>query len=98
MLNLFRIASLLEGCSYLVILCVTLGFISRDYVFVMGMTHGVLFFLYLLFSLLVSHKYAWPVVVWLLILLAAVIPFAFLPVDMFLKKERDKKQRAQSIT
>lgn len=87
MLKFFRIASLLEGVSYLVILCVTLGFIDRAYVFNIGMTHGALFVLYFVLSLLASHKQGWSVVVWLLVLLAAFIPFAFIPVEMFLQKE-----------
>ena len=87
MLKLFRVASLLEGCSYLAILCVTLGFISRDFVSVIGMTHGVLFCLYFLLSLLASHKQAWSVTVWIMVLVAAFIPFAFVPVEMFLQKE-----------
>ena len=87
MLKFFRIASVLEGVSYLVILCVTLGFIDLAYVFNIGMTHGALFVLYFVLSLLASHKQGWSVVVWLLVLLAAFIPFAFIPVEMFLQKE-----------
>lgn len=87
MLKLFRIASLLEGFSYLIILCVSLNIISREFVFVIGMTHGALFLGYFLLSLLASHKQGWSVVVWLLVLLAAVVPFAFIPVEIFVKKE-----------
>ena len=65
MLKFFRIASVLEGVSYLVILCVTLGFIDRAYVFNIGMTHGALFVLYFVLSLLASHKQGWSVVVWM---------------------------------
>jgi integral membrane protein len=90
MLKIFRVASLLEGCSYLVILCVTLGLISRDLVFAIGMVHGVLFLLYFVLSLLASHKQAWSIVVWLLVLLASIIPFAFVAVEVFVKKELRK--------
>lgn len=86
MLNVFRAISLLEGLSYLLILSVTLGVISRDFVFFLGMGHGVLFTLYLLFSLIVSGKKEWSVGVWLLLFLASLVPFAFIPVEMFLKK------------
>lgn len=92
MLKFFRIASVLEGVSYLVILCVTLGLIDRAYVFNIGMTHGVLFVVYCVLSLLVSHKQGWSVLVWLLVLLAAFIPFAFIPVEMFLQKERRRSK------
>ena len=87
MLKLFRVASLIEGFSYLVILCVSLNIISREFVFPIGMTHGVLFLGYFILSLLASHKQGWSVVVWLLVLLAAIVPFAFIPVEIFVKKE-----------
>ncbi|NKI36477.1 DUF3817 domain-containing protein [Wenzhouxiangella sp. XN79A] len=88
MLKLFRIASLAEGVSLLVILSVTVGFISRDYVFVLGMTHGVLFMVYFVLTLLVSHRQGWSVLTWLATVAAGMIPFAFIGMDMFLKKEQ----------
>ena len=93
MLNFFRITSLLEGVSYLVILSVTLNIISREFVFFLGMAHGVLFMLYFICSLITSHKQNWSVVTWLLVLLAAIVPFAFIAVEFFLKKQqRQQKQ------
>ena len=91
MLKFFRIASLLEGMSYLLILCVTLGFISRELVYSIGMTHGALFVVYLLLSLLAAHKQGWSALIWLLVILAAFIPFAFVPVEMFLQKKLRRK-------
>lgn len=85
----FRIASLLEGLSYLVILAVTLGVISREFVFPLGMLHGMLFVAYLVLSLQASHKRGWSILTWLLLLLAAVIPFAFIAVEYFLRKEME---------
>ena len=83
----FRVASLLEGASYLAILSVTAGLISRDYVSVIGAAHGVLFILYLLLSLQASHKQGWSVITWLLIAFASVVPFAFIAVEVYLRKE-----------
>lgn len=94
MINIFRISSVLEGISYLIILCVSFGFISRDYVFILGMTHGALFLAYFILSLIVSHKRSWSVVVWLLVFLAAIMPFAFLLVEAFLRKEIYKKSES----
>jgi integral membrane protein len=94
-LKYFRVISLLEGISYLVILSVTFEIISRDYVFTLGMTHGVLFIAYLIFSLQASHKQGWSIIIWLLIFLASIIPFAFIGVDIFLQKEM-KKQMAMA--
>lgn len=90
-MNFFRTISLLEGISYLLILSVSLGFISRDYVFPLGAGHGALFILYILVSMQVSHKQGWPLLTWLLMLVASVVPFAFIPVEMFLKKKMDEQ-------
>lgn len=86
MFQAFRIISPLEGVSYLVILSVTFGLISRDYVFPLGMLHGILFLLYLVLSLLVSDKKGWSILTWVLLFLAALVPFAFIPVELFLRK------------
>jgi len=88
MINLFRITSLAEGISLLVILSVSLGLISREFVYVLGMTHGVLFMIYCALSLVVSHKLGWSVITWLLSLAAGIVPFAFILMERFLEKER----------
>lgn len=92
MLKLFRTISVLEGCSYLAILSVTAGFISRDYVFPLGVIHGVLFISYLIFSLQVSYKRAWSILIWLLVFTASIIPFAFLVVEYFLRRSLSVEQ------
>ena len=86
MMKVFRTTSVLEGLSYLVILSVTLGFIGREWVSILGMTHGILFMLYLVLSLTVSNKKEWPVWGWLILLLASVVPFAFILVEVYLRK------------
>ncbi len=88
MLNMFRAASVAEGVSFLVILSVTLGVIGREHVFMLGMTHGVLFLVYMVLSLWVSNSRNWSVIVWLLIFLAALVPFAFIAVELFLRREQ----------
>ncbi len=92
-MRFFRVVSVLEGISYLVILSVTAGFISREYVFPLGATHGALFLLYMFASLQTSHRQGWSIVVWLLIFLAAVVPFAFIPVELFLRKQQEKGEQ-----
>ncbi|GLQ30188.1 DUF3817 domain-containing protein [Litoribrevibacter albus] len=89
MINAFRAVSFLEGLSYLLILSVSLGFISREFVFYLGMTHGVLFLLYLVFSLTVAQEQQWSVVIWLAMFLASIVPFAFVLAELFLKKAQD---------
>ncbi|MDJ0832743.1 MAG: DUF3817 domain-containing protein [Gammaproteobacteria bacterium] len=86
MLRFFRALSIVEGLSFLVILSVTLGAISREYVFPIGMAHGVLFLLYLVSSLLVCNQQNWSLKIWLPLFLASIVPFAFVPVEFFLRK------------
>ena len=92
MLKAFRAVSMLEGISYLVILSVTLGFISRDFVSVLGMAHGVLFMLYLSMSLSVSNSKGWSVLKWLALFGASLVPFAFIPVEIILKKVQAEEE------
>ncbi|MFD2231290.1 DUF3817 domain-containing protein [Alkalimarinus sediminis] len=86
MLKAFRMTSIMEGLSYLTILSVTVGLISREYVFQIGMTHGVLLILYILFSLMVANKANWSLKIWLPIFLASLIPFAFILVELYMQK------------
>lgn len=94
MFKFFRVISLLEGASYLAILSVTLGFISRDFVSVLGMTHGVLFMLYLFAAFTVSHKKQWSLITFLLVFIASIVPFAFIGVELFLNRQ----QASQKLT
>tara|TARA_B110000467_G_C18075115_1_gene343522 strand:+ start:350 stop:661 length:312 start_codon:yes stop_codon:yes gene_type:complete len=89
-LNIFRLASLFEGISYLLILSITLGIISRDYVFYLGSLHGVLFIVYIILSLHASHKRNWSVIVWLLVFLASIIPFAFIGVEFYIRQQQSE--------
>ena len=98
MVKVFRTVSLLEGFSYLVILSVTLGFISREWVFSLGMAHGVLFVVYLALSLTVTDKKGWPVWAWILLMLASVVPFAFVIVEVLLRKfEQENTQVLEPV-
>ncbi len=91
---------MMEGLSYLVILSVSLGIISREFVFYIGMTLGVLFLLYFILSTIASRKQGWSVVVWILILVAAIVPFAFIAVEAFIRKDlkNDGKVHKKCIT
>jgi len=85
-LNVFRAISILEGLSYLAILCVAYGVLSRDLGFPIGMTHGVLFMLYMVVSLAVAHKQGWSLKIWLPVFLASIVPLAFIGLEMYLQK------------
>jgi integral membrane protein len=86
MIKAFRLISLLEGLSYIAILSVTLGFISRDHVSTLGMTHGILFMIYLMLAMSVSSDKKWPSWKLGLVILASLVPFAFIPAEVFLRK------------
>lgn len=96
MLKSFRIVSMLEGFSYLAILSVTLGFISRDFVSQLGMLHGVLFMLYLFMSLSVSNKQQWSLVTFLSLFIASIVPFGFIAIDLFLSKQQASQKLTQA--
>jgi len=86
-LNAFRLASLLEGISYLLILSVTLGITSRDYVSYLGSLHGVLFIGYIVLLLHISPKRNWSVISQLLVFLASIVPFAFIAVEFYMRQQ-----------
>lgn len=86
MLTFFRSISILEGLSYLAVLSVTLGFVGREHVATLGMVHGLLFMLYLAVSLAVSGKEQWSLKVWLPVFAASLVPLAFIPVELYLRK------------
>ena len=86
MLQCFRAISIFEGLSYIAILSISFGFLSRDYVSILGMVHGVLFMFYLLLSLIVSNKQKWPPLILLSLFIASIVPFAFIGVEIFLSR------------
>jgi len=87
----FRFISFIEGVSLLVLLFAAMPlkykFGINEAVWYAGITHGMLFLTYLVMSLVTSHQQQWPVIKWLLIFLAGVLPFGFVVVDKKLKKE-----------
>lgn len=90
MLKPFRILSLVEGLSLITLLFIAMPAKYQpgyNFVFPVGMTHGVLWMTYVGLSLGVSHSQKWSVIKWLLVLMASVIPFGFLFVDAQLRRE-----------
>ena len=79
MIPLFKIVSLLEGLSYVLLLLFAVPFkylLGNDfYVQILGMPHGVLFLLYLCFSFLLKKQMKWGGGVFLVVLLASIVPF-----------------------
>jgi len=89
MLSFFRILSLVEGLSLIFLLFVAMPakyhFGAFDIIFQAGMTHGILWLTYFVFSLAVSHQQKWSVMFWLVVLLASIIPTACFFLDRKLK-------------
>jgi len=100
MLKTFRLLSLIEGCSLLLLLFVAMPakyyFGIPEAVKIVGMIHGILFLSYLVMSLLVSHQEEWPVLFWLLVLFVSVIPFACFILDRKLVSKPDNEAVAET--
>lgn len=79
MISSFRIISYLEGISYLLILFVTMPlkymFDSPEPNKFIGMAHGFLFLIYIVFAILVKYEKQWDSKTLAIVLLCSVIPF-----------------------
>jgi len=76
---IFRITAFLEGISYLLLLGVgvPLKYVGNDVSWVkgLGMPHGILFVVYLVFALVIKDEQKWTTKEFLLVGLASVVPF-----------------------
>ncbi|RDH81433.1 MAG: hypothetical protein DIZ80_15205 [endosymbiont of Galathealinum brachiosum] len=92
MLNTFRTLSIIEGLSLIALFMIAMPakyyFAAFDIVWIVGMTHGLLWLAYVVLSLAVSHKQGWSVMFWMLVIVASVIPFACFILERELKKEK----------
>lgn len=90
MLKFFRVLSLVEGLSLVTLLLIAMPAkyqFGYDFIWPVGMAHGVLWLAFVLASLVVSHLQRWSVPVWLLALACSVVPFGFVLLDRRLKPE-----------
>ena len=82
MLKIFRIISLIEGLSLIILLFVAMPMRyymgNMEIVPICGMSHGLLWTLYMLASLAVSHQKEWSVTYWLFTVLLSIVPGGFL--------------------
>ena len=89
-MKLFRLISLIEGASLLILLLVAVPL--RVYaglhepVWYVGWTHGLLFLTYGAFALVISHRREWSILRWLVTFLLGAVPFGFLVVDGQLRR------------
>lgn len=81
----FRIVSLLEGLSYLLLLFIAtpIKYYAGDdtYVKMLGMPHGLLFIGYIALSILLRGEMKWESKAFLTVMAASIIPFGTFYVD-----------------
>ncbi|MCF6230461.1 MAG: DUF3817 domain-containing protein [Gammaproteobacteria bacterium] len=89
-MKLFRAVSLIEGCSFLLLLFIAMPmkyyFGMPEAVSLAGMVHGILFVVYTMLSLSLAQKYGWSTGEWSVVLIAGMLPFGFLMIDGRLKR------------
>ena len=91
MVNIYRVTAFLEGVSYILLLfvAVPIKYLLNEalYVKVLGMPHGILFILYILFSIIAKIKYNWSFRKFLVISISSLVPFGTFYIDKkYLKK------------
>lgn len=91
MLVIFRLITLLEGISFLILILigVPLKYFQNNDAIVkaIGMPHGLLFILYVFVSYVIKQKLNWSIKTYAIIISAAVIPFGTFYTDLkYLRK------------
>lgn len=85
MKNIFRIVSVLEGVSYLLLLFIATPikyiFDYELFVKVLGMPHGILFLVYIVMAIVLKPKLKWDTKTFGVILVASIIPFGTFYID-----------------
>ena len=85
MKKIFRIVSILEGVSYLLLLFIAtpIKYILGNEMFVkmLGMPHGLLFIVYIILAIMLKYELGWENKKFFIILMASVIPFWTFYVD-----------------
>lgn len=79
MVSLFKITSLLEGVSYILLLLIGVPmkyFLGNDFlVKTVGMPHGMLFLAYIVLALLIRSKMQWNAKTTFIVLICSLLPF-----------------------
>ena len=85
MKNIFRIVSILEGVSYLLLLFIATPFKhfqgDASYVKMLGMPHGILFMLYVVIAFMLKKEMNWNNKTLGIVLLASILPFGTFYID-----------------
>ena len=90
MINFFRLVSLLEGVSYILLLFIAVPIKymqgNPEYVKMLGMPHGVLFVAYIALAILLKMELKWSNKTFGIVCLLSILPFGTFFVGKFLKK------------
>jgi integral membrane protein len=82
---IFRIVSILEGVSYLLLLFIAtpIKYLQGDasYVKMLGMPHGILFMLYVVIAFVIKKEMNWDNKTLGIVLVASIIPFGTFYID-----------------
>ena len=85
MKGIYRIISLLEGVSYLLLLFIAtpIKYLQGDvsYVKMLGMPHGILFMLYVVLAFMLKKEMNWSNKALGIVLLASILPFGTFYID-----------------
>ncbi len=85
MIKIFRIVAFLEGVSYILLLfiAVPIKYLLDDptYVKLVGMPHGILFAVYIIFGVIGKNKFKWSNIEFFIVSAASLIPFGTFYVD-----------------
>lgn len=85
MKKIFRIISVLEGVSYLLLLFIATPikyFAGNDqFVKMLGMPHGLLFIAYVVLAIMMKYELNWKPKTFIIVLAASVIPFGTFYID-----------------
>jgi integral membrane protein len=85
MKSIFRIVSLLEGISYLLLLFFATPFKyfqgDDSYVKMLGMPHGILFMVYVVLAIMIKKEMNWDNKTLGIVLVASILPFGTFYID-----------------
>ena len=89
LINILRFAAIVEGLSLLILLFIAMPlkyyYGNTEIVPVVGMTHGILFIVFVALSSFVSQRKDWSDGFWAMVVLSSMIPFATFVMDRKLK-------------
>ena len=100
MLKSFKIISIIEGLSLIALFLIAMPakyyFDYPDLIRPVGMSHGILWLVYVVMSLAAAQQANWNLLKWLFALIVSVIPFGFIPLDIMINKQLREEAEADS--